>query len=167
MVFASHKTSLARCTTELASLSGYTVTMTNLATDQINTHIFAVTSAKQRAPLAITAGMPVFHILPYLVTTSWPKPLQATTAGLPFTSCHIWLLHLGQNSCKQQLLACLSPLAIFAYYILVKNSCKQQMLTLFLFFHICHNWLRHSQSSSKQQTGFAFLLSSLPYFVTS
>ena len=152
----------------------------------------------------------------------WLVPLgqnsckQQLLVCLSFTSCHIWLLHLGQNSCKQQLLACLSLLAISGYYILTKtaasNNCwlafhlfpylvtktlsKQLQATtvglpvfhllpylvttswsktaasincwLFLyFFQICHNWLHHSQSSSKQQTGFAFILSYLPYLVTS
>ena len=168
---------LARCATKLASLSGYTVTMTNFATDQIDTHIFAVTTAKRSAPLATTATFGYYFLAKTAASNCWFACLShlatfgyyllAKTAGLPFTSCHIWLLHLGQNSCKQQLLACLSPLAIFGYYILVKNSCKHQLLAFSLFFHICHNWLHHSQSSSKQQTGFAFILSSLPYLVTS
>ena len=67
----------------------------------------------------------------------WLLPLgqnsckQQLLVCLSFTSCHIWLLHLGQNSCKQQLLACLSPLAIFGYYILV--SCWQASAVGFFF----------------------------------
>ena len=126
LVFASHKKGpLHDVPQKLASLSGYTVTMTNFATDQIDTHIFCCHYSQAECSTSNNC-----HIWLLLLGQNSCKQLLVC---LSFTSCHIWLLPLGQNSCKQQLLACLSPLAIFGYYILAKTAASNNC---WLAFHL-------------------------------
>ena len=145
---------LARCATKLASLSRYTITMTNFATDQINTHFCCHYS---QAECSTSNNC---HI--WLLPLGQNSCKQQLLVCLSFTSCHIWLLHLGQNSCKQQRLACLSPLAIFGYYILAKTAASNNC---WLAFHLLPYLVTTSWSAvgKRQLLAFSLLIFFSPY----
>ena len=156
---------LARCATKLASLSGYTVTMTNFATDQIDTPIFAVTTAKRSAPLATTATFGYYFLAKTAASNCWFACLShlatfgyyllAKTAAsnncwlafhlLPYLVTTSWSKTAASINCWLFLYFSIS--AIIGY--ITASPAPSNKLALPLFFHLCHIWLHPNQSTTK------------------